>query len=145
MRRSGSPSFARSCCVSRGVMIAGHSAFATISPRCSRWPLIRADISIRRSVCDVHRFPLPEATPRSFRSTQIERKESPASARRAHSRITSASSGLTVRLSASYPYGRLPPPDTLPAVASSSCLRRIRRLLSSLSFRATAPWIRAIN
>ena len=32
-----------------------------------------------------------------------------------------------------------PPPAIFPAWASSSCLRRIRRLLSSLSFAATAP------
>jgi hypothetical protein len=82
-------------------MIAGHSALATISPRCSRWPLIRADINIRRNVCDDHRFPPADAIPRSFRSRQIERSESPASARRAQSRIISASSGRTVRLSGS--------------------------------------------
>ena len=34
---------------------------------------------------------------------------------------------------------------TLPGCASSSCLRRIRRLLSSLSFFATAPRIRAMQ
>jgi hypothetical protein len=106
-------------------MIAGHSAFATISPRCSRWPLIRPDISVRRSVCDVHCFPLAETTPRSFRSMQIERSESPARARRAHSRITSASSGRSVRLSGSKPKGRLPPPDTVPAVASSTSERAL--------------------
>ena len=32
-------------------MIAGHSASATISPRCSRWPLIRPEVRIRFSVC----------------------------------------------------------------------------------------------
>ena len=70
-----------------GVMIAGHSAFATISPLCSRWP---ADP--RRPQHPPQRLRLPPppvavGTPRSFRSVQIERSASPASNRPAHSRI----------------------------------------------------------
>ncbi len=39
--------------------------------------------------------------------------------------------------------GRNPPPDTFPSAASCSCLRLIRRDLSSDSRRAIAPSIRA--
>ena len=46
-------------------MIAGHSALATISPWCSRWPLIRAETSMRLSVCGVHAAPVTVGTPRS--------------------------------------------------------------------------------
>lgn len=100
---------------------------------------------MRRSVCVFHWPPVTVETPRSFKSPQIARSASPASKRRAHSRTTTASGSRTERRSASYPYGRVPPPATLPACANSSCLRRMRRLLSSLSFFATAPRIRARN
>jgi hypothetical protein len=99
VRLSGSSSFARSCCVSFGVMIAGHLAFATKSPRCSRSPLIRREISILRSVWLVHAFPVTVPMPPSLRSVQIDRSESPAITRRAQVRITSASSARMLRLS----------------------------------------------
>jgi hypothetical protein len=126
-------------------MIPGQAAVATISPLCSRWPLIRADLSIRVRVWGDHLPPVEVGTPRAIKSAAIERTGSPASSRFAHSTTIAASAGRTVSLSSSYPYGRLPPPETLPLAAISSCLRRIRRLLSSLSFLATAPRIRAWN
>ena len=79
---------ARSRCVSAGVMIACHSAFATISPWCSRWPLIRADISIRRNVCG--RPPRPRS-PSRHRARSVGRRSSagsrPRASARQHSRI----------------------------------------------------------
>jgi hypothetical protein len=115
------------------LMIAGHTALATISPLCSRWPLMRGEASMRRKLCGDHAPPLAEATSRSLRSRAIERTGSPASSRFAHSRTTAASAARTVSLSASYPYGLLPPPETPPFAAISSCLRRMRSLLWSLS------------
>ena len=66
-------------------------------------PAIRPDPSIRRNVCGAHSPPLEAVMPRSFRSEQIARIDSPARNRVAHSRTISASSGRTVRRSSSYP------------------------------------------
>ena len=67
-------------------MIAGHSALATISPWCSRWPLIRAEMSMRLSVCGVQAAPVTVGTPRWLRSRQRARRGSPA--RRACCKLT---------------------------------------------------------
>ena len=58
---------------------------------------------MRLSVCGAHRFPVVVGTPRSLRAAQIERVDSPARKRRAHSRTISASSRRIVTLSASQP------------------------------------------
>ena len=139
VRRFSSVSVARSCADSDGLIIAGHAASATISPLCSRIPPILAEINILRSVCGAQLPPVDEGISRSFKLLVIDRNDSPASARRPHSRTTTASDSRTVRPPGSKPYGREPPPLGRPASAISSCLRWIRLLLSSISIADTAP------
>src|SRR5438876_1216181 len=57
-----------------------------------------------------------------LRSLQIERRESPARNRSAHSRMITASLGRTVRWSDSNPKGRVPPPEGRPARALGQLL-----------------------
>ena len=84
-------------------MIGSHSAVATISPWWERWPAIRGEPSIRRSVCGDHCPPEADGISRWFKSITIERSDSPARKRRAHSLTIAASAGRSVRLSGSYP------------------------------------------
>ena len=68
---NASLSSARSRVVWEDSMIAGHSASAPISPRSSRWPLIRPEVRIRFSVA--YSPPFTVRISRRFRSPQSER------------------------------------------------------------------------
>ena len=98
--RAGSLRTARRRAVSSGVMIGSHSPGATISPRCSRWPDIRAEIEH-----PVERLDRPSAAGRGRDAAVVpvgrDRPQAVAGAKRAAaSRTRAASVGSTVARSA---------------------------------------------
>ena len=84
-------------------MIPGHSASATIWPRCSRRPEMRAERSTRDRLPIVHGLAAEVVNARSFKSAHTERSDSPPSTLTVASRITAASSGTTWSRSRVYP------------------------------------------
>ena len=89
-------------------MIGSHTASPTTSPRCSRNPAIRGDVTIARTVVVDHDLPDTGGTPDSLSHAAIDRADSPASIRATIVRTTSASTGSWVILSAANPNGRAP-------------------------------------
>ena len=90
---------------------------------CSRWPLIRGESSIRRSVCGVHSPPAGVGTPRSFRSVQIGGSARQRGSGAAHSRTIAASVGSDRPPVRRVAEGAAAAAGDLAASASSSCLR----------------------